>query len=321
MEKRISYILLGIFIFGIILCIISWFSKQWFQSIEINIGTGFITSAIIIYLYDMTLNKYHKKENELRKNIALNSLYEILKEYYEVIIYGFFKSSAKQEIRITSLDYLISDEYFREVDYLDFNKSPYLEKNDPRQNKLNVPNIMKNYQILLDANKFLSDSLLSEVLLVFGNLIDTEIITLIQKFRFSSFISYSYKLPQLTIFFNQPGAKFLMLRKGSPDNHIKTNNWLPKKENEELMSAWKSHNKLFIKIVKCYNNIVPPNKQFNIETLNNNINIEWGICRSSKFKAEMLEISPQINLDHINKNFEMLNKKLDQIQKDISKNQ
>ncbi|SEP42090.1 hypothetical protein SAMN04490178_12748 [Propionispora vibrioides] len=250
----------------------------------LNTGAGLLTSIALIYFYDLVLLKQNEQDKTLKKRIALDSLYKILDDHYRHIIYGMFRSASLTERQITSLDYLVSDEYFNEVEYLDLNRSPYLDKNNEKQDIVeDYSFIPRNYQIILDYNKRLAQYLLNEVLIVYGQFLEAELCEVIQEFRFSPFVIYSHQLPQLTKWHSQ--AFFKMLSPLAVKGTIAPNGF-DMDENKKLMSAWKKHNELFIKIVEMYNQDTSNKNKFDIAKIVNDVKIEWGHCRIKNCKVE-----------------------------------
>lgn len=298
MNKKLHAVLIKTGAIGCIMLISAWYmqycnnpydfftaaTQQWWQNILLNIGAGLLTSVALIYFYDLVLLKHSEQDKTLKKKIALDSLYKILDDHYRHIIYGMFRSASLTEKQITSLDYLISDEYFNEIEYLDLNRSPYLEKNDEKQNIVeDYSFIPRNYQIILDYNKRLTEYLLNEVLMVYGQFIEAELCEVIQEFRFSPFVIYSHQLPQLTKWHSQ--AFFKMLSPLAVKGTIAPNGF-DMDENKKLMSAWKKHNELFIKIVEMYNQDTTNKNKFDITKIANEVKIEWGLCRINNCKVE-----------------------------------
>ncbi|AIF51166.1 hypothetical protein [Pelosinus sp. UFO1] len=252
-------------------------TQQWWQNVLLNIGAGLLTTIAVIFFYDMVLLKNSEKDKIFKSQIALNSLYKVLDDHFRHVLYAMYRSSALQEKEFNSLDDFFSDEYFKEIEYLDFNKSPYLNKDDERQDEVEeYSSIPRNYKIVLDYNKRLAEYLLNEVLMAYGQFLEADISEVLQEIRFSPFILYSYNLPSLTKWHSQ--SFFKMLRPLAVNGSIAPNGF-DIKENEELIEALKKHVNLFKQIVSLYNKYAPPEKKFTFEKASNGVIIEWGCCR------------------------------------------
>ncbi|MHC1762231.1 MAG: hypothetical protein AB9917_22490 [Negativicutes bacterium] len=203
-------------------------------------------------------------------------------EHYRHIIYEMYRAAASSDKPVISLEYLTSDEYFNEIQYLDFNRSPYLEKNDEKQNIVEDYSLVpRNYQIILDYNKRLIEFILNEVLMVYGQFLEAELCEVLQDFRYSPFVMFSYQLPQLTKWHSQ--LFFKMLRPAAVKGTIAPNGF-DIEENKALMDAWKKHNELFVKIVRIYNQSVSTENKFDIMELSKLVKLEWGLCRIEDVK-------------------------------------
>ena len=224
-------------------------TQQWWRDLQLNLGSGLITSVLIIFFYDLVLLKYEKIEKTNKAQIALNMLYKILDEHFRHVLYGIYQSSAVNQKQFQSLDKLFSDEYFSEVQQLDFNKSPYLDKDDEKQNQTEeYSSTPRQYQIILDYNKRLNELILTEILNGYSQFLESDICEALQEIRYSPFILFSYHIPSITMWNNQ----FKMLKLFAVKGTIAANGWSIE-ENEEFVKALKVHITIFKKIVLLHN--------------------------------------------------------------------
>lgn len=112
----------------------------------------------------------------------------------------------------------------------------------------------RNYQIILDYNKRLSEYLLNEVLVVYTRYLEPELCESIQKLRISPFVIFSHQLPSLTKFFCEWKPLTIVAGEVKP-------NGFGLKEHQELIDSLKTHVEIFMKIVELYNQCVSENQK------------------------------------------------------------
>jgi hypothetical protein len=318
MNKKLHRVLIEALVIGILLLIGAWYmqycnnpydffttsTQDWWKNILINMGAGLLTAVALIYFYDMVLLQYSEKERTIKRRIAYDSLLRILDDHYKHVIWGMFRSACVKEQAVLSIEFLTSDEYFNEIEYLDLNKSPYLAKDDDKQNIVeDYDSVPRNYQIILDYNKRLSDLLLHEVLVVYGQFLEADICEIMHQFRFSPFVIYSHYLPQVVKFFRQPVIRTLNAVANKSSSMAR--NGLSIEESKDLIDAWKQHNELFVKLVEYYNQSasIYKRKAFDIIEASKQVKVNWGVCR--------LEFDEIAEGKHSLKNY--TNKDIDQV--------
>ena len=276
------------------------FVQNWWSNAFLSMGTALCGSVILIWLYDSVKDAADYKEKEMKRKIAFNSLYRLLDNYYRNILYGMYRSATLTEKEFSSLNYLVSDEYFEEIKYLDLNKSPYLARDDSKQNDIeDCRFIPRNYQIIFDYNKELTKYLLDEVLMVYGQFLASDVCEVLQEFRFSSFVLFSNELPSLTKRFNQ----FKALRASSASVGGFAPNGFNMEINNKLIDTWRKHNEMFIKIVSLHNQYAPENK-VDLIHLSNQVTLEWGCCRIGNFSG--IPITGETDIDKIFEKFKSI---------------
>lgn len=285
--KRSIYFLLAIgFLFGVCFVTASYrideyatyvaIKKQaWWEAGLQGFGTGICTSIIIILLYDFVIRWDERNDRVAKRNIALNSLNQILKDHFSVVLYGMYKAATPDEKSFVSIEDFFSEEYFKEVQYLDFNKSPLLEKDDAKQDMFeDYSSVPRYYKIIFDANKRMREYILSEVLMVYGQFIETDISEALQDLRFSSFVGFSSELE----FYTKTYGQWRPLKPLAINNSIAPNGFSTE-VNDKFIETLKEHVEIFQRVVELYNGYALNSKKLDLTKSPDTGTVEWGHCR------------------------------------------
>lgn len=149
--------------------------KEWCCNLLLNVGAGLLTSVLLIFFYDLVLRRKDKEDKDLRNQLALDSLYDLLKAHFEIVLFGMYRAAAKEEKTFDTLKTFFSEDYYTTLYYLDFYKSPFSD---------GTP---KYCNIIPDANTNFGKYLRDEVI-QFGIYLDPQILKLSRNIRFSKFI-------------------------------------------------------------------------------------------------------------------------------------
>lgn len=84
-NVKTLYFLAGI---GVILTFLSWlFNKsEWFSSALLDIGSGLVTSVVLIYAYDLLIEKQQEKYRKDKQRRAISNQKVTLRQHYRVLL-------------------------------------------------------------------------------------------------------------------------------------------------------------------------------------------------------------------------------------------
>jgi len=244
--------------------------QAWWSSLFQNVGVSILFGVVIGLFIDKSLKQNELKDREEKRNVALVSLYDILKMQFEAVLFGMYKAAKPEEKTFSNLEGFFSEEYYETVQLLDFTKSPF---------KDGTP---KYYEIIWEHNKYTKELLTEEVLTPFGQYLENDIFQLVQNMRLSPFIKVTQQLPYTAQFFGQ-FADLIKLSRISNNSVVVAEgyaaNYLDNAYNEELMSSLRKHIEIFKGIVKVYNKYAPSDKQLDLLTAPDTGSVTWGCCR------------------------------------------
>ena len=158
--------------------------KSWWSNALLNVGAGLITSILVIVFYDLVILRDDKNERKRRNQIALDALRDLLMSHFEGVLFGMYRAAVKEEKTFKSLTELFTEDYFKGIENLDFNKSPWADGQSKYCNI--IPEMNGNF------SKYLREEVVQ-----FGQYLDPKIIELVREIRFSKFMKESVSLPNM----------------------------------------------------------------------------------------------------------------------------
>lgn len=244
--------------------------KEWICNLLMNIGTGIMTSIGIIFFYDLIILREDKEEKKTRNQIALDALRDLLKSHFEIVLFGMYRASAKEEKAFDSLEHFFTDDYLTTIYNLDFYKSPFSD-GEP-----------KYCEIISEANDAFSKYLREEVI-QFGQYLDPKILKLVREIRFSKFMKECASLKNMSKPFDEisiqgnvsPGEA----RRIYKEFFNLSPNGFPRNYHEDFYNGLKNHVLIFQKLVELYDEYTINEKLCNDLLRPNTGKVTTGCCR------------------------------------------
>jgi hypothetical protein len=180
--KRLG--LLGVILTAISLATINY---QWLSATFLNIGTGIVSSVILIYLYDLFLEKQRDKTRNEKQCRAIKNQKVVLRQHYRVLLDCYRSSYTKNQPPIF---HDINE--FLGYQYADVVKNLDVYAPSPMNSDGSVP----YHQYIESSFKQLTDSLQS-LLSNTGDSLDIEVFTAIDNVLNSNFLKTCLSLNSL----------------------------------------------------------------------------------------------------------------------------
>jgi hypothetical protein len=116
-SRLYAAIFLALAAAGFIAC--SYFLSPWSSGLLQNIGSGLLTSLVLIGFYDRIVERRVEDERKYREDIAIRHLAYFLKSHVRVFLFQMFRSSSTCE-NVNVIDYLdfVKHHFARESQYL-----------------------------------------------------------------------------------------------------------------------------------------------------------------------------------------------------------
>ena len=253
-------------------------TQQWWRDGLLGLGSGIIGAIVVIFLFDRVVLKNERQEQKLKNQIALNGLRHALKFHFESVLFGMYRAATSKEKKYATLDELFGEDYFSELEYLDFNQSPFSDKSNPY------------YEIIPQHNDHFSKYLREDVL-PFGQFLNSDIIQVIQDIRFSKFMNECSCLPSVA---SSASCFLSLLLIFNQDSLAK--NHLPKDYSTAFMAALRRHIDIFKALVAKHDEFTAGQKLIDDLLSPNTGCVTIGCCRvDDQLRQKLMEQLKQGN--------------------------
>ena len=244
----------------------NWFdlsehTQNWLFNLYIGIGCGIVASVGLFLAVDYYILREDRKEKLARNQIALDGLRDLLKSHFEAVLFGMYRASTKTEKSYSCLEELFDDDYINEIQYLDYNKSPFKD-GEPKYCNI-IPEMNENFKMYL-----------KDEVLFFGQYLEIDILRLIQKIRFSKFIKECRHLPNMCKPIGNQTANVLMREKG-----VISPNYLPWNYNNLFYETLREHTTIYIALVKLHDKYTQGDILLPSLLVPNTGDVKTGCCR------------------------------------------
>lgn len=173
----------------------NWFglsdaTQVWFGNALLNLGSGILTSVLIIYAYDRILEKNNLNIRKNRQRVALAHMKILLNQHLSFIC-ELYKCSRikKREDYVSITDCLLDQESINSVEKLDFRKP------SPASSMMDIPWYTYCYN-----HFFRIDKEMTQIMSIYNQDLDVTLSKIIHDFQHSQLLLLSKSLPQVITF-------------------------------------------------------------------------------------------------------------------------